>query len=57
MSKILRRRELTDDDWVTLGETPPGDAESVIVPFAKSMSAFIVAPPTSLAAVFTFRPT
>jgi uncharacterized protein (DUF934 family) len=35
MSKILRRRELTDDDWVTLGDTPPGDAESVIVPFAK----------------------
>src|SRR5262245_10804747 len=35
MSKILRRRELVDDDWVTLGETPPGDAESVIVPFAK----------------------
>jgi uncharacterized protein (DUF934 family) len=35
MSKILRRRELVDDDWVTLGETPPGDTESVIVPFAK----------------------
>jgi len=35
MSKILRRRELVEDDWVTLGETPPGDAESVIVPFAK----------------------
>lgn len=34
MSKILRRRELVEDDWVTLGETPPGDAESVIVPFA-----------------------
>ena len=35
MSKILRRRELVDDDWVTLGETPPGDAEAVIVPFAQ----------------------
>jgi uncharacterized protein (DUF934 family) len=35
MSKILRRHELTDDDWVTLGDTPPGDAESLIVPFAK----------------------
>ena len=35
MSKILRRRELVEDDWGTLGETPPGDAESVIVPFAK----------------------
>src|SRR5262249_46534004 len=34
MSKILRRHELTDDDWVTLGDTPPGDTESVIVPFA-----------------------
>jgi uncharacterized protein (DUF934 family) len=35
MSKILRRRELVDDDWVTLGETPPGDAAAVIVPFAQ----------------------
>jgi uncharacterized protein (DUF934 family) len=34
MSHILRRRELVEDDWVTLGETAPGDAESVIVPFA-----------------------
>jgi uncharacterized protein (DUF934 family) len=35
MSRILRRRELVEDDWVTPGEVPPGDAESVIVPFAK----------------------
>jgi uncharacterized protein (DUF934 family) len=35
MSQILRRHELVDDDWVTLGETPPGEAESVIVPFAQ----------------------
>jgi uncharacterized protein (DUF934 family) len=35
MSQLLRRRELVDDDWVMLGETAPGDAESVIVPFAK----------------------
>jgi uncharacterized protein (DUF934 family) len=35
MSKILRRRELVEDEWVTLGETLPGDAEAVIVPFAK----------------------
>jgi uncharacterized protein (DUF934 family) len=35
MSKILRRRELVEDDWVMLVDTPPGDAESVIVPFAK----------------------
>lgn len=34
MSRILRRRELVEDDWVTLGDAPPGDAESVIVPFA-----------------------
>jgi uncharacterized protein (DUF934 family) len=35
MSRILRRHEFVEDGWVTLGDTPPGDAESVIVPFAK----------------------
>lgn len=35
MSKILRRRELIEDDWVSLGDTLPGDTEAVIVPFAK----------------------
>jgi uncharacterized protein (DUF934 family) len=35
MSRILRQHELVADDWVTLGDTPPGDTESVIVPFAK----------------------
>jgi uncharacterized protein (DUF934 family) len=35
MSRILRRHELVEDGWVTPGEQPPGDAESVIVPFAK----------------------
>jgi uncharacterized protein (DUF934 family) len=35
MSRLLRQREFVTDDWVTLGEQPPGDTESVIVPFAK----------------------
>ena len=35
MSRILRRHELVADDWVTLGDTPPGATESVIVPFVK----------------------
>ncbi len=35
MSRILRRHELVENDWAILGEQPPGDAESVIVPFAK----------------------
>jgi len=35
MSRILRRHELVVDDWVTLGEQPPGNTESVIVPFGK----------------------
>lgn len=35
MSRILRRREFVADDWVALGEQPPGDTERVIVPFAK----------------------
>jgi uncharacterized protein (DUF934 family) len=35
MSRILRRHEFVADDWVSLGEQPPGDTESVIVPFAK----------------------
>ena len=39
MSRILRQHSFVADDWVTLvdppGDTPPGDAESVIVPFAK----------------------
>lgn len=35
MSRILRRLELVEDDWTTLGEQPPGEAKSVIVPFAK----------------------
>lgn len=34
MSRILRRHEFVADDWVRLGDTPPGDTESVIVPFA-----------------------
>jgi uncharacterized protein (DUF934 family) len=35
MPRILRRHELVADDWVSLGEPAPGDAESVIVPFAR----------------------
>src|SRR5262245_48355523 len=35
MSRILRRHEFVDSDWVTLGDTPPGNTEAVIVPFAK----------------------
>jgi uncharacterized protein (DUF934 family) len=35
MSRILRRHEFVEDGWVTLGDTPPGDTDSVIVPFAK----------------------
>ena len=35
MSRILRRHEFVENDWLTLGDTPPGDAEPVIVPFAK----------------------
>lgn len=36
MSRILRRHEFVDNDWVTLGgEQTPGDTEPVIVPFAR----------------------
>ena len=36
MPRLLRRHELIEnDDWVTLGETPPADDVPVIVPFAK----------------------
>jgi uncharacterized protein (DUF934 family) len=35
MSRILRRHEFVENDWLTLGDAPPGDAEPVIVPFAK----------------------
>ena len=38
MPRLLRQRELVEDDWVTLGATPdeaaPADDVSVIVPFA-----------------------
>lgn len=34
MSRILRRLELVEDDWVSLGETPPVDTDALIVPFA-----------------------
>ncbi|MEJ1960659.1 MAG: hypothetical protein WDO56_03570 [Gammaproteobacteria bacterium] len=32
---LLRQRELVEDNWVKLGETPPADNVAVIVPFAK----------------------
>jgi uncharacterized protein (DUF934 family) len=35
MSRILRQHEFGADDWVTAGDTPTGDTESVIVPYAK----------------------
>ncbi len=36
MSRILRRHEFVDDDWVTLGaDATPGDGAALIVPFAK----------------------
>jgi len=35
MSRILWRHEFVADDWVPVGEQPPGDAESVLVPFAR----------------------
>jgi uncharacterized protein (DUF934 family) len=36
MSRILRRRELVEDEWVTLAaDATPGDGGSLIVPFAK----------------------
>ena len=35
MSRVLRRHEFVDDDWVTLGELPPAEGSAVIVPFAR----------------------
>jgi len=39
MPRLLRRRELVEDDWVALGAAPgealPADDAAVIVPFAK----------------------
>jgi uncharacterized protein (DUF934 family) len=35
MPRLLRRRELVEDDWVTLGDQPVADDVPVIVPFAK----------------------
>jgi uncharacterized protein (DUF934 family) len=35
MSRVLRRHEFVDDDWVSLGEQPPADGAAVIVPFAR----------------------
>jgi uncharacterized protein (DUF934 family) len=34
MRKLLRRREIVQDDWQYLGDAPPGPLESVIVPLA-----------------------
>jgi|SRR6185503_8036144 len=35
MSRVLRRHEFVDDEWVTLGELPPAEGSAVIVPFAR----------------------
>jgi len=35
MSRVLRRHEFVDDDWVSLGEQPPAEGAVVIVPFAR----------------------
>jgi uncharacterized protein (DUF934 family) len=35
MSKVLRRHEFVDDDWVSPGEQPPAEGAAVIVPFAR----------------------
>jgi uncharacterized protein (DUF934 family) len=35
MSKVLRRHEFVEDDWVSLGEQPPAEGAAVIVPFAR----------------------
>ena len=35
MSKVLRRRELIEDEWMSLGEQPPAEGAAVIVPFAR----------------------
>jgi uncharacterized protein (DUF934 family) len=35
MSKVLRRHEFVEDDWVSLGEQPPAEGAAVIVPFTR----------------------
>ena len=35
MRKLLRQRELVEDDWVYLNEQPPGGSEAVIIPLAE----------------------
>jgi uncharacterized protein (DUF934 family) len=35
MSRILRQRELVENEWVTVGEQPPGETDAVIVPLAR----------------------
>jgi uncharacterized protein (DUF934 family) len=35
MRKLLRQREIVEDDWQYLGEEPPGGSESIIVPLAE----------------------
>jgi uncharacterized protein (DUF934 family) len=35
MSRVLRRREFVDDDWVALSEQPPAEGTPVIVPLAR----------------------
>ena len=35
MRKLLRQREIVEDDWEYLNEAPPGGAESVIIPLAE----------------------
>jgi len=35
MPRLLRQRELVEDDWVASGDPPPADDAAVIVPFTK----------------------
>jgi uncharacterized protein (DUF934 family) len=35
MRRLLRQREIVEDDWQYLGEEPPGGSESIIVPLAE----------------------
>jgi uncharacterized protein (DUF934 family) len=35
MPRLLRRRELVEDEWVTLSDQPPADDAPLIVPFAR----------------------
>jgi uncharacterized protein (DUF934 family) len=35
MSRVLRRHELVEDEWLSLGEQTPAEGTAVIVPFAR----------------------